>query len=192
MCFSWGVYWLYSCGKSDLNDLNQPNQAHLSMFCLFCIVALQEGTSTTPGVYRHPLQRSVKPKALNQGIWAILSVLATLSLTPLLGALLILVMYCNCNNMMKHDCKTCLLCILLFTVCCSLLFFATLLAVCLVCITIVMTVRLDTPLDRGLLLYDEKWTIKCSSIKSGVFPFTLDTLLEGCGVNCLLFTQIVA
>ena len=96
--------------------------------------------------------------------------------------------------MMKHDCKTCLLCILqgFFAVCSYLLFFATLLAVCLVCVTIVMTVRLNTPPDGGLPLYDEKWTIKCSSIKSGVFPFTLDTLLEGCGVNCLLFTQIVA
>ena len=79
-----------------------------------------------------------------------------------------------------------------FAVCSYLLFFATLLAVCLVCVTIVMTVRLDTPPDGGLPLYDEKWTIKCSSIKFGVFPFTLDTLLEGCGVNCLLFTQIVA
>ena len=77
-------------------------------------------------------------------------------------------MYCNCNNMMKHDCKTCLLCILQG----SLLFFATIFAVfaaCIACVTIVMTVRLDNPPDGGLPLYAEKWIIKCSSIKSGVF-----------------------
>ena len=88
--------------------------------------------------------------------------------------------------MMKHNCKTCLLCILQD----SLLFFAALFAVCFVFVIIVMTVRLDTPPDESLPLYAE-WTIKCSSIKSGVIPFTLDILLEGCGVNCLFFTQIV-
>ena len=50
-----------------------------------------------------------------------------------------------------------------------------------------MAIRLDTPPVGGLPLYAEKWTIKCSSMKSGVFPFTLDTPSKGCGVNCLLF-----
>ena len=40
---------------------------------------------------------------------------------------------------------------------------------CFACVTIVMTVRLDNPPDGGLPLYAEKWIIKCSSIKSGVF-----------------------
>ena len=55
-----------------------------------------------------------------------------------------------------------------------------------------MTVRLQPPPHGGGPLYAEKWTIKCSSIQIGVFPFALYTLLEGVSVNCSLFTQIVA
>ena len=40
---------------------------------------------------------------------AFLSVLAIYSLRTLLGAPPVLVMYCNCNNVIKHDSKTCLL-----------------------------------------------------------------------------------
>ena len=41
--------------------------------------------------------------------WAILSVLAISSLNSILGALLVLLTYCNCNNMIEHSCKTYLL-----------------------------------------------------------------------------------
>ena len=60
------------------------------------------------------------------------------------------------------------------------------------CVAIVMTVRLNTPPVGGLPQYAEKWTIKCSNKKFGVFPFTLDTLLEGSSVNCSFCTQILA
>ena len=52
------------------------------------------------------------------------------------------------------------------------------------CVTIVMTVRPNIPPVGGLPLYAEKWTIKCSSIESSIFPITLNTLLEGSNVSC--------
>ena len=95
-----------------------------------------------------------------------LSILATFSLTTLLGALLILVVYCKYTNMIEHDCKTYLLCI-----------FAGFLSWFFIHVAIVMTDRLQPPPVMGLPLYVEKWT-KYSSIQSSVFPFALDTLLE--------------
>ena len=75
-------------------------------------------------------------------------------------------MYCNYNNMIKHDCKTCLHFAGFFAV---FAVFAAIFAACIACVTMVMTVRLDNPPVGGLPLYAEKWIIKCSSIKSGVF-----------------------
>ena len=100
-----------------------------------------------------------------------------------------LVMYCNCNNMIEHECNN------LFIVHFAgflLWFLLQFLLWNCVCAAIVMTVRLQPPPKGEGPLYAEKWTIKCSSIKSGVFPFTLHPLKERVLCNCSIFTQIVA
>ena len=74
--------------------------------------------------------------------------------------------------MIEHDCKmACLLYVLQGSYFGA--YFGTLFA------AIVITVRFQTSPDGEGSLYAEKWTIKCSCIKSGVFPFTLHSLQEG-------------
>ena len=57
---------------------------------------------------------------------------------------------------------------------------------------IAMTAAFQPSVESCHHVSAESWTINGSSLKPGLFPFTLDVLLEGCKCRSSTFTQTFA